>query len=110
MFGRGDDDGVDFLEFEKFFGNESDARRGAVGLGVECDGAFAIDGPKIADGDHLHVLRLTELSDHAVEFGAATADADVTDGNTVVRTGDAAVGERGGANGSGRGREQCTLL
>ncbi len=110
MLGRGDDDGVDFFDLEEFFGNGSDLRRGAIGLCIEGDGAIAIDGPEIADGDHLDVFGFAELSDHAIEFGAAAADADVADGDAIVGAGDAAVGERSGAGRGGRGGEQGSFL
>ncbi len=98
------------LSLRSSSGTAAALRRGAVGFLIEGDGAIAIDGPEIADGDHLDVFRFAELRDHAIEFGAAAADADVADGDAIVGAGDAAVGERGGAGRGGCGRKDRTFL
>src|SRR5580658_5259222 len=110
MLGRGDYYGVDFFKFEEFFGDEHGFRGGAVGFLVEGDGALAVFGPEVADGDHLHVFRFAELSDHAVELGAAVADADMADGDAIVGASDSAVGKCARACSGGCSRKDGALL
>ena len=93
MFWGRDQYGIDILQGKQFFNVLDSPRSPAVIPRIRGRGFLAIDRPQIADRNHLHVVAVLQLGRDQVEIAAATPDANVSEGNAVVRTNNIPVGQ-----------------
>ena len=93
MFWGRDQYTIDILQGKQFFKVLDSPRGSAVITRIRGRGFLAIDRPQIADRNHLHVVAVLQLGRDQVEIAAPTPDANVSEGNAVVRTNNISVGQ-----------------
>src|ERR1700730_16050178 len=91
MLGCRDEHTIDLLHRQQFFKMLHSTGGPAVIVRVCGGGLLAVHLPEVADRNHLDVVTVLQLGRDQVEISTAASDANVTEGNTVIRPSDFSV-------------------